>query len=90
MGLGLFQKAKACGCNGKERQVGTDEESWSCLERLLHQQDWARVVWMRSADSCFLVDPFAPHLFSGRTAFVSLIFTPGFVYLLEISSFLFD
>lgn len=60
------------------------------VERLLHQQDWARVVWMRSADSCFLVDPFAPHLFSGRTAFVSLIFTPGFVYLLEISSFLFD
>lgn len=31
VGLRLLQKAVACGCDGKEGQVGTDEESWSCL-----------------------------------------------------------
>lgn len=45
---------------------------------------------MRFADAYFMVDPFVPYLFSSRAAFVSLIFTPGFVYLFEISSFPFD
>lgn len=60
------------------------------VRRLVAQAVLTRVAWIRFADSYFMIEPFAPHLFSGGTALVSLIFTPGFVYLFEISSFLFD
>lgn len=42
---------------------------------------------MKFADSFFMVDHFESSLFSSRTAFFSLIFTPKFLYLFEISSF---
>ena len=72
---------------------GTGEQTGSFgddVRRLVAQAVLTRVAWIRFADSYFMTELFAPHLFSGGTALVSLIFTPGFVYLFEISSFLFN
>lgn len=88
MGLRLLQKAVACGAMARRGRWERMRSPGVASERLPAPASLDWDCWeSQFADSCFRVDSFAPHLFSGRRVFISLIFTPGLVYLFEISSF---